>query len=177
MERKSQSAKLLWKWCGVRIANIGNRAEVWQETAKMTYNRLAVANGRIVAEKQMISVPTEKGETMDKHTATELAYKNGYANGVKEFAEKIAECLKRYSHLHKYANEARHSTEEFADGTPMEMISVWDVFPLEKWGMVEYETMNTLQENIETIAKERLLTEFEKDFMLLVKEMVGADNA
>jgi hypothetical protein len=59
----------------------------------------------------------------------------------------------------------------------MEMVSVWDVLSLEKWEMVEYETMNQLQENIETIAKERLLTEFEKDFMLLVKEMVGADNA
>ena len=28
---------------------------------------------------------------MDKHTATEIAYKNGYANGVKEFAEKVFE--------------------------------------------------------------------------------------
>lgn len=26
---------------------------------------------------------------MDNHTATELAYKNGYANGVKEFAERL----------------------------------------------------------------------------------------
>ena len=50
-------------WCGVRIASIGNLVEVWLETEKMTYNRLAVANGRIVAEKQMISVPTEKGES------------------------------------------------------------------------------------------------------------------
>ena len=104
-------------------------------------------------------------------------YEKGYADGVKEFSVRIAECLKRYSHLHKYANEARRREEEFADGTPMEMVSVWDVLPLEKWGMADYETMNTLQENIETIAKERLLTEFEKDFMLLVKEMVGADNA
>lgn len=109
--------------------------------------------------------------------ATEQAYKNGYAKAVKEFAEKIDECLKRYSHLHKYADEAKHSTEKFADGTPMEMISVWDVFPLEKWEMVEYETMNTLQENIETIAKERLLTEFEKDLRIIIKEMVGVINA
>lgn len=108
--------------------------------------------------------------------AIETAYNNGYAKGVKEFAEKVGECLKRYSHLHKYADEARHSTEEFADGTPMEMVSVWDVLPLEKWEMADYETMNTLQDNIETIAKERLLTEFEKDFRLLIKEMVGADN-
>lgn len=26
---------------------------------------------------------------MDKHTATEMAYKNGYAKGVKEFAERM----------------------------------------------------------------------------------------
>jgi hypothetical protein len=26
---------------------------------------------------------------MDEHTATELAYKNGYANGVKEFADRL----------------------------------------------------------------------------------------
>lgn len=114
---------------------------------------------------------------MKVHEATEQAYKNGYAkgyaDGVKEFAEKIDEYLKRYSHLHKHAEEARHSKEEFADGTPMEMVSVWDVLPLEKWGMADYETMNTLQENIETITKERLLTEFEKDFRLLIKEMVG----
>jgi hypothetical protein len=57
--------------CSVRIASIGNRAEVWLETVKMTYNRLAVANGRIVTEKQTISVPTEKGEPMDK----ELIYR------------------------------------------------------------------------------------------------------
>jgi hypothetical protein len=110
---------------------------------------------------------------MDEYTAMEESYKNGYDKGVKEFAKKIDECLKRYSHLHKYADEARHGTEEFADGTPMEMVSVWDVFPLEKWEMADYENMNTLQENIETIAKERLLAEFEKDFLLLVKEMVG----
>lgn len=28
---------------------------------------------------------------MDKHTATEMAYKNGYAKGVKEFAERLKE--------------------------------------------------------------------------------------
>ena len=108
----------------------------------------------------------------DCHWATEQAYKNGKADGVKEFAEKIDKCLKRYSNLHKYANEARHSTEEYADGTPMEMVSVWEVLSLLKWEMVEYETMSTLQENIETIAKERLLTEFEKDFLLLIRELV-----
>lgn len=90
---------------------------------------------------------------------------------IKEFADRIGKLLGRYAHIHKYADEARQSTEEYLDGTPMEMVSVWDVLSLKKWEMVEYETMNQLQENIETIAKERLLSELEKDFRLLVKEM------
>ena len=49
------------------------------------------------------------------------------AEAIKEFAEKVDEILKRYAHLHKYAEKARHSTEEYADGTPMEMVSVWEV--------------------------------------------------
>ena len=91
----------------------------------------------------------------------------------KEFAEKVDEILKRYAHLHKYAEKARHSTEEYADGTPMEMVSVWEVLSLKKWEMCDYETMSTLQDNIETIEKARLLSELEKDFMLLKKEMAG----
>jgi hypothetical protein len=55
----------------------------------------------------------------------------------------------------------------------MEMVSVWEVLSLKKWEMCDYETMNTLQDNIETIEKARLLSELEKDFMLLKKEMVG----
>jgi hypothetical protein len=75
--------------------------------------------------------------------------------------------------LHKNADKARHSTEEYADGTSMEMVSVWEVLSLKKWEMCDYETMNTLEDNIETIAKERLLTELEKDLRLLKKELVG----
>ena len=95
------------------------------------------------------------------------------SEAVKEFAEKIDELLKRYSHLHKRADEARRSTEEYADGTPMEMVSVWEVLSLKKWEMADYENMNALQDNIETIAIERLLTEIEIDFKLLEKEMTA----
>lgn len=87
------------------------------------------------------------------------------------FADRIGKLLGRYAHIHKYADEARHSTEEYPDGTPMEMVSVWEVLRLNNWEMVDCETMNQLQENIETIAKERMLSELEKDFSLLVKEM------
>ena len=94
----------------------------------------------------------------------------------KEFANKIDEIFKRYAHLHKYADKARSSKEEYADGTPMEMVSVWEVLSLKKWGMCDYETMNILQDNIENIEKARLLSELEKDYMLLKRELVGDNN-
>lgn len=102
---------------------------------------------------------------------------NAKAEAYKEFADKVDEILKRYAHLHKYADKARSSKEEYADGTPMEMVSVWEVLSLKKWEMCDYETMNTLEDNIETIAKERVLTELEKDLRLLKKELVGDNNA
>lgn len=90
---------------------------------------------------------------------------------IKEFADKINELLARYSHLHNNAENARQDTIEAADGTDIEMQSVWDVFTLKNNEMAEYEEMNRLQKNIEVIAEERLLKEIEKDFRLLVKEM------
>ena len=54
----------------------------------------------------------------------------------REIFEEIEKQLARYSHLHKYAEEARQVTEEFADGTPCEMTSVWDVLPLHKNGWI-----------------------------------------
>ena len=90
---------------------------------------------------------------------------------VKEFADKIDELLARYSHLHNNAENAKRDTIEAADGTDIEMQSVWDVFTLKNNEMAEYEEMNRLQKNIEVIAEERLLKEIEKDFRLLVKEM------
>lgn len=93
------------------------------------------------------------------------------SEAIKEFAEKINELLARYSHLHNNAENARRDTIEAADGTDIEMQSVWDVFTLKNNKMAEYEEMNGLQKNIEVIAEERLLKEIEKDFRLLVKEM------
>ena len=93
------------------------------------------------------------------------------SEAIKEFADKINELLTRYSHLHDYADNARRDIIEAADGTYIEMQSVWDVFTLKNNEMSEYEEMNRLQKNIETIAEERLLKEIEKDFRLLVKEM------
>lgn len=92
---------------------------------------------------------------------------------IKEFAENITKIFVRYSHLHKYADQARTKTIESAEGYEIEMQSVWDVLSLKKYEMAEYEEMSELQKNIEIIAKERLLTELEKDFRLLVKELVG----
>ena len=93
------------------------------------------------------------------------------SEAIKEFAEKIAEVFMRYAHLHNYADQARVAQVESVDGTKIEMQSVWDVLTLKKYDMVEYEEMGELQHNIEYIANDRLLTELEKDFRLLVKEM------
>ncbi len=117
-----------------------------------------------------------KEEVEKLMSATDKVITEAKAEARKEFAEKTNELLKRYSHLHKRADEVRRSTEEYADGTPMEMVSVWEALSLKKWEMTDYENMNALQDNIETIAIERLLTEIEKDFKLLVKEMVGDDG-
>ena len=92
---------------------------------------------------------------------------------IKEFAEKITEVFLRYAHLHTYAEKSRTETIESAEGEKIEMQSVWDVLSLKKYEMAEYEEMSELQINIEIIAKERLLTELEKDFRLLKKEIVG----
>lgn len=78
------------------------------------------------------------------------------------FAE-IEKQIARYSHIHRYAEEAMQSTEEYADGTPCEMVSVWEVLSLHKNGWDDYETMNQLEENIQLIAKSYLLKEIEGD--------------
>lgn len=95
------------------------------------------------------------------------------AKVIKEFAEKITEIFLRYAHLHNYADQARRAEVETADGTKFELFSVWDALSLKKHEMAEYEEMSELQHNIEYIANDRLLTELEKDFRLLVKEMTS----
>lgn len=90
---------------------------------------------------------------------------------IKEFAKKISKIFERYSHVHNYAEKAKRCTIETDEGTSIELVSVWDVMELKKHEMVDYETMNELQDNIQTISKERLLSELEEDFRLLVKEM------
>ena len=119
---------------------------------------------------------------MDVKDDVEQAYKNGYEEGysilvddtIKKTAKKIfndiGNHLKRYAHIHKYAEQARKSKEEYADGTPVELNSVWEVLSLHKNGYDTYETMCELEENIRNIALSRLLQEFEKDFKLYVKQ-------
>ena len=93
------------------------------------------------------------------------------SEAIKEFAEQVNEVFLRYAHIHTYADQSMRDSIEAIDGTEIEMQSVWDVLTLKKYDLVEYEEMNELQTNIETIAKDRLLTELEKDFSLLLKEM------
>lgn len=91
------------------------------------------------------------------------------------FAE-IEKRLAMYSHLHRYAQEAKKVTEEFADGTPCEMSSVWDAIALHKNGWDDYETMCKLQDNIGNIEKSRLLKEFEGDIAELKKKYTEVGN-
>ncbi len=100
-------------------------------------------------------------------------YDAGYrkASGVaREIFEEIEKTLARYSHIHRYAEEAKKVTEEYADGSPVEMTSVWDACRLEHNGYDDYETMCQLQDNIGNIEKSRLLKEFEGDIAQLKKK-------
>ena len=92
------------------------------------------------------------------------------AEVIKEFTKKVDALLERYSVIHENAEEAIQDVIE-CDNETIEMQSVWDVHTLIKNEMSEYEEMYRLQDNIENIAKERLLKEIEKDLRLLIKEM------
>lgn len=101
-------------------------------------------------------------------------YDKGYVDGVREFVKKIREIFFRYSHLHSYASKARvDEITNHCEGAKIEMQSVWDVLSLGKHDLVNYEEMNRLQDNIEVIAKERLLAELKKDFRVLINEMAS----
>jgi hypothetical protein len=91
----------------------------------------------------------------------------------REIFEEIEKYLALFLHIHRYAEEAKHSTEEYADGTPCEMTSVWEVLSLHKNGWDDYETMCKLQDNIGNIEKSRLLKEIEGDFAELKKKYIG----
>lgn len=118
----------------------------------------------------------------DVITAEEYAWnlrtklKTAKIDAYKEFAEKITEVFMQYAHLHSYADSAKKDWLEAADGAVIEMQSVWDVLTLKENEMAEYDEMNRLQTNIEFIEKERLLTELEKDFRLLVKALTEGGN-
>jgi hypothetical protein len=67
---------MLSRLCGVRIVS----TDITTNTKKC----IVVNDGQMVLTRwfaKMISVPTEKGKTMDKYTATEQAYKRGYDKG------------------------------------------------------------------------------------------------
>ena len=98
------------------------------------------------------------------------AINNAKSEVVKEFTKKVDELLERYSVIHENAEAAISDVIE-CDNETIEMQSVWDVHTLIKNEMSEYEEMYRLQDNIENIAKERLLKEIEKDLRLLIKEM------
>ena len=55
---------------------------------------------------------------MDKHTATELAYKNGYETGKKEFADKLASIILK-------KKEATAKTRETYSKDDAEGLAFW----------------------------------------------------
>ena len=119
----------------------------------------------------------------DDHERQCICYALGcqMAEGLKrKVAEEIfAEIKKRldmYSHIHRYAEEANKVTEEYADGSPVEMTSVWDACRLEHNGYDDYEMMCKLQDNIVYIGKSRLLKEFEVDIAELKKKYTEENN-
>lgn len=124
----------------------------------------------------MLSISVVRGK--EKPTLEELAEAVDYikAEAYKEVEDKITELFSRYAFLHSHADMARQDYIKADDGTEIEMQSVWDVFTLKKYGIADYDEMNRLQTNIELIEKGRLLNELEKDFRLLVKELVGEDQ-
>ena len=111
-------------------------------------------------------------DELDERLA-EYLYNAGYRKAseiAREIFEEIEKRLAMYSHIHKYAEEANKVTEEYADGSPVEMTSVWDACRLEHNGYDDYETMCRLQDNIGNIEKSRLLKEFEGDIAELKKK-------
>ena len=116
---------------------------------------------------------------MDTHTATELSYKNGYEKGKLDTVNLIFNRLEKYfsmySHIHTHAKEAKLSEEDYADGTPCELQSVWDAISLHNNGWDDYETMNKLRDNIDYIAKSDLLAEIEDDIRQMRKEYTDHD--
>lgn len=116
----------------------------------------------------------ECNKTTCAHCEAEALYNAGYRKQSEvalEIVEKIERHLARFSHIHRYAEEAEKVTEEYADGSPVEMTSVWDACRLEHNGYDDYETMCKLQDNIQNIAMARLLKELEVDLAVLKKEI------
>ena len=120
--------------------------------------------------------------TYDEELKDEITLKlcnSGYVKSTDVAEEIFAEIEKRlamYSHLHRYAEEAEKVTEEYADGTPCEMTSVWEAISLHKNGWDDYETMCKLQDNIGNIEKSRLLKEFEGDIAELKKKYTESEK-
>ncbi len=161
--------------------------DVVNEACKMGMEALALKESmtqriaELEAEVERLQKSTE--EAVSCFTRMESLYKIkckelevAKSEAYREFGEKITETFLRYAHLHSHADCARKDYIKAADGTEIEMQSVWDAFTLEKYGMAVYEDMNRLQTNIELIEKDRLLTELEKDSRLRVKELTESNE-
>ena len=146
------------------ITNNGNKSNIFKDKSNKQIDEMA----EIIC--QNTEFDTMWNEIYDSANAL---YNAGYRKASEVAREIFAEIEKRlamYSHLHRYAEEAKKVTEEYADGSPVEMTSVWDACRLEHNGYDDYETMCQLQDNIGNIEKSRLLKEFEGDIAELKKK-------
>ncbi len=156
-------------------ADVAPKSEV--EKLNKEFDELAEEHSDLIIEKDHLfdevvrlrevnSILTEAGQEWQKR----------YENLAREIFEEIEKRLAMYSHIHKYAEEANKVTEEYADGSPVEMTSVWDACRLEHNGYDDYETMCQLQDNIGNIEKSRLLKEFEVDIAQLKKKYTEGET-
>ena len=116
------------------------------------------------------------------HEVAKVIYNAGFRkadNVIKDTTKKAFEVLGKrlsmYSHLHKYAEEARKPSDTYFDDNeePLEMYSVWhtpELYRASKEMDMDYEAMSELQDNIDAIAKDKLLKEIEDDVKSIARD-------
>ena len=155
--------------------DLSNPFEVANCVINLGYRKIN-ENEVVISKEEYRTLKLKRKNAMAMETARKVCehIENDNKKIRKETAEKIfkhiGNHLKRYVHIHKYAENANKTKEEYADGTPVELNSVWEVITLHKNGYDTYEKMCELQDNIGYIQKSRLLQEFEKDFRIYAKQ-------
>ena len=134
---------------------------------------LTICKNRMVADEDDVCRKCKSHEDCLYQDIACGLYRSGYrkqSEVAREIFEEIEKRLAMYAHIHRYAKEAYKVTEEYADGSPVEMTSVWDACRLEHNGYDDYETMCRLNDNIGYIANSHILEEIERDIAYFKKK-------